>query len=113
MCGYPLPALEISDVLDGELDYLHLFVRTQDAMRTRFPVLVEHLRVGGMLWVFWPRGRRQGSDPTIKSVIAIGYDCGLVESTCLRVDDDWSGLKVTHPKPGKAYHNSYGTLPGS
>ena len=36
----------------------------------------------------------------------------MVESTCLRIDDTWSGLKFTHPKPGKVYANSYGTLPG-
>lgn len=30
----------------------------------------------------------------------------------LRVDDVWSALKFTHPKAGKTYANSYGTLPG-
>ena len=37
----------------------------------------------------------------------------MVESTSLRVDDTWSALKFTHPKPGKTYRNSYGTLPES
>ncbi len=45
------------------------------------------------------------------TVIEIGYDCGLVESTCLRIDDTWTGLRFTRPKPGKVYANSYGTLP--
>ena len=48
---------------------------------------------------------------SIKSVIAIGYELNMVESTCLRIDEVWSGLKFTHPKPGKTYANSYGTLP--
>ena len=48
----------------------------------------------------------------MRSVIAIGYGLGMVESTCLRVDDTWAALKFTHPKPGKVYRNSYGTLPG-
>ncbi|USY22641.1 hypothetical protein NE857_14135 [Nocardiopsis exhalans] len=47
----------------------------------------------------------------MKRVIAIGYDLGMVESICLRVDAIWAGLKFTHPKPGKIYRNSYGTLP--
>ena len=70
-------------------------------------------RPGGMLWVSWPKGGRLGTDLTLPTVIAIGYDLGLVESTCLRVDDTWSALKFTHPKPGKTYRNSYGTLPES
>jgi len=41
----------------------------------------------------------------------LDYDLNMVESTCLRIDDVWSGLKFTHPKPGKIYANSYGTPP--
>ncbi|MGW0502463.1 hypothetical protein [Micromonospora sp. NPDC003241] len=108
-----LPELDVTDTLTGEFDYLHLFVTTQEEMRHRFPVLREHLRRGGMLWLSWPKGGRLGSDLELKSVIRIGYDFGLVESTCLRVDEVWAGLKFTHPKPGKVYRNSYGTLPGS
>jgi hypothetical protein len=44
-------------------------------------------------------------------VIAIGYSAGLVESTCLRVDEVWAGLRFTRPKAGKVYANSFGTLP--
>ncbi|MGH8914686.1 MAG: hypothetical protein ACRDZM_09255 [Acidimicrobiia bacterium] len=106
-----LPDLDLADTLVGEFDYLHLFVTTQDDMRHGFPKLKEHLRHGGMLWVSWPKGGRHGSDLNIKTVIEIGYDFGLVESICLRIDDTWAGLKFTHPKPGKTYRNSYGTLP--
>lgn len=107
-----LPDMDLTDSLVGEFDYLHLFVTTQDGMRRSFPKLKEHLRHGGMLWVSWPKGGRLGSDLNIKTVIEIGYDFGLVESICLRIDDTWAGLKFTQPKPGKTYRNSYGTLPG-
>ena len=107
-----LPALDLAQGLTGVLDYLHLFVTRQDDMRAAFGPLRDHLAPGGMLWVSWPKGGRLGTDLTIRSVIAIGYDHGLVESTALRVDDTWSALKFTHPKPGKTYRNSYGTLPG-
>ncbi|GAB3529414.1 hypothetical protein GCM10027402_32720 [Arthrobacter monumenti] len=43
-------------------------------------------------------------------IIRIGYEHGLVESTALSVDSTWSAIKFTHPKPGKTYQNSYGTL---
>lgn len=110
LAALKLPPLE--DVEGGDLDYAHLFVTRQDELCAAFPALRDRLAPGGALWVSWPKGGRLGTDLTIRSVIAIGYDAGLVESTCLRVDETWSALKFTHPKPGKTYHNSYGTLPG-
>lgn len=106
-----LPDLDLVESLDGEFDHLHLFVTTRAAMRDRLPALRDHLAPGGRLWVSWPKGGRLGTDLTIRSVIGIGYELGLVESTCLRVDDTWSALKFTRPKPGKHYANTYGTLP--
>ena len=98
-----LPDLDVPETLTGELDYLHLFVVTQDRLREQFGELRDRLRPGGMLWVSWPKGGKLGTDLTIKSVIAIGYELNMVESTCLRIDEVWSGLKFTHPKPGKTY----------
>ncbi len=73
--------------------------------------LKPHLKPWGTLWLSWPKGKRLGSDLGLPKVIEIGYNHGLVESTCLRVDDTWAALKFTHPKKGKVYHNRYGTLP--
>jgi len=104
-----LPVLVWVD--DGPVDYLHLAVVTADEMRAALPPLLGSLAPRGMLWVSWPKGRRLGSDLTLPRVIEIAYDGGLVESTCLRVDETWAGLKLTRPKPGKVYANSHGTLP--
>jgi hypothetical protein len=106
-----LPELAVGADLDGGFDYIHVFVVGQAEMHETFPRLKAHLAAGGMLWLSWPKGRRLGSDLTLPKVIEIGYTYGLVESTCLSVDATWSGLKFTHPKPGKVYRNSYGTLP--
>ena len=106
-----LPELELTDSPEGDFDYIHLFVTRASQMRERFGELRDLVRPGGMLWVSWPKGGKLGTDLTIKTVISIGYDLNLVESTCLRIDDVWSGLKFTHPKAGKTYANSYGTLP--
>jgi hypothetical protein len=107
-----LPELEVGEKLEGDFDYIHLFLMTQSEMDETFPLVKPHLRRGGMLWVSWPKGKKMGSDLTLPKVIEIGYNHGLVESTCLSVDITWSALKFTHPKEGKTYHNSYGTLPG-
>lgn len=108
-----LPALDLATSARGEFGYIHLFVTRQADMDERFPKLKAHLAPGGMLWVSWPKARKLGSDLNIKEVIRIGYNYGLVESTALSVDDTWSALKFTHPKPGKVYRNSYGKLPGA
>ncbi len=105
-----LPTLQIQEKMEEELDYIHLFVKTQTEFITYFPKLKPHLKLNGMLWVSWPKGGKLGTDLNIKSVIKLGYDFGLVESTCLSINDIWSGLKFTHPKKGKVYNNSYGKL---
>lgn len=108
--GIHLPCLDVSTTLEGEFDYIHLFVKTQTEFNNHFPKLKAHLKATGMVWVSWPKGGKLGTDLNIKTVIKLGYDYGLVESTCLRIDAIWSGLKFTYPKKGKVYHNSYGKL---
>lgn len=106
-----LPRLGVSDALRGHFAYIHLFARSQAEMDDVFPRLKAHLGPTGMLWVSWPKGRKLGTDLTLPQVIRIGYRHGLVESTTLSVDDTWSAMKFTHPKPGKIYKNRYGRLP--
>lgn len=105
-----LPKLMFLKLPEGNLDYIHLFVKNTSEFIDNFPKLKTHLATNGMLWVSWPKGGKLGTDLNIKKVIKLGYDFGLVESTCLSVNDIWSALKFTHPKKGKVYNNSYGKL---
>lgn len=106
-----LPPLILTEQLEGDFGYLHLFVITREQMQARFPVLRDHLSVGGMLWVSWPKAKQLGTDLSLPEVIRIGYDFGLVESKTISVDLIWSAIKFTHPRPGQCYNNSYGQLP--
>lgn len=106
-----LPSLNIASELRGQFDYLHVFTITQAEMDDVFPKLKRHLKPTGMLWVSWPKNKKLSTDLALPIVINIGYRHGLVESICLSVDVTWSGLKFTHPKKGKDYHNSFGQLP--
>lgn len=106
-----LPGLDIGSALRGEFDYLHFFTTTQAELDRTFPKLKRHLKPGGMLWISWPKSRQLNTDLVLDSVVNIGYSHGLVESICLSVDATWSGIKFTHPKKGKVYHNSHGKLP--
>ena len=106
-----LPTLIIASQLRGQFDYIHVFTITQAEMDDIFPKLKRHLKPTGMLWVSWPKNKKLNTDLVLPKVINIGYSYGLVESICLSVDATWSGLKFTHPKKGKDYHNSFGQLP--
>lgn len=105
-----LPTVTVSESLTGTFDHILYFVTTQAALVARFADLKQHLGPAGKLWVTWPKKGTLTTDLDLKHVISIGYDHGLVESTNLRIDDTWTSLKFTRPKPGKIYNNRYGTL---
>ncbi len=105
-----LPKLDLASRLSGTFDYLHFFATTQAELHQHFAKLRTHLKITGMLWISWPKGRKLGTDLSLTKVIEIGYDYGLVESKALSIDNTWSALKFTHPKKGKVYANSYGRL---
>jgi hypothetical protein len=98
-----LPEVEIATRLAGGFDYIHYFVTTQAALDGKLSQLREHLKPDGMLWVSWPKGKKNGTDLTLTMVAKIGYDHGLIESKALSINDTWSGLKFTFPKAGKVY----------
>lgn len=106
-----LPLKPFTDTTpDQYFDHIIFFTKNQSDLDKRFPKYKQHITASGKLWIAWPKGKRLGTDLDIKEVIRIGYNHGLVESTNLRIDDTWTALKFTHPKPGKHYANSYGIL---
>jgi hypothetical protein len=105
-----LPKIKTAARLSGKFDYIHVFAKTQDELSHQFTRVKKYLATRGMLWISWPKAGRLKSDLSMRSVIKIGYDHGLVESKGIRVDETWAALKFTHPKTGKRYRNSYGKL---
>ncbi len=106
-----IPPVAVPDRLTGCFDHIIVFVRREVDLVNQFSRLRGHLEPTGRLWIAWPKKGRLPTDLDLKNVIRIGYRCGFVESTNLRIDDTWTALKFTSPKPGKRYHNKYGTLP--
>lgn len=102
--------LKLETILTGYFDYIHFFTKSQREFQQKFSTLRNHLKPRGMLWVSWPKSGQKNTDLSIKSVIKLGYDYGLVESKCISINTVWSALKFTHPKKGKTYNNSYGKL---
>lgn len=105
------PSLAVAETLSNKFDHIVLFAITQADMNHQFPSLKKFLKANGKLWLVWPKAKQLGSDLSVPSVIKIGYDHGLVESTNLSIDSVWTALKFTLPIPRKEYHNSYGKLP--
>ena len=105
-----MPEVRVSKTRAGVFDYIHLFVKSQAEFKALFHKLKKLLKDDGMFWVSWPKSGQLDTDLSLPQVINIGYNFGLVESTCLSINSVWSALKFTHPKKGKVYNNSYGTL---
>ncbi|MDF1502370.1 hypothetical protein [Roseisolibacter sp. H3M3-2] len=107
-----LPPARVAARLTGEFAHLHVFVDDADALAAAFARLKPHLAPRGRLWVSWRKGAPKGEGLRLTEIIRVGYDHGLVESKTVSVDDTWSAIKFTHPRPGVRYRNSYGRLPG-
>jgi hypothetical protein len=105
-----LSKVDLAERLNGNFDYIHLFVKNQKEFNDMFPRLKKHLKPTGMLWVSWPKNGKLGTDLTLPTVIKLGYKQGLVESKTISINATWSAIKFTHPKKGKVYNNSYGNL---
>lgn len=106
-----LPSLEMLSPPKEDVQFILLFTKNQGDLDAYFEQLKQHLGVLGSLWVCWPKAKGLGTDLSLPHVIRIGYSHGLVESKAISIDSIWSALKFTHPKPGKKYDNSFGTLP--
>lgn len=105
-----LPPVSVAKDLSGTFDHIIFFVKTQADMEAHFAHFKSHLAPTGKLWITWPKKGHLETNLDLKKVIHIGYNYGLVESTNLRIDDTWTSLKFTRPKPGKEYNNKYGRL---
>lgn len=100
----------VNKLVDIEYDFIQIFYINKEEMACDFPTYKEYLAKNGKLWVSWPKARKLNTDLSLDAVIKIGYSNGLVESNNIRIDDIWTALKFTWPKPGKIYNNSHATL---
>lgn len=76
------------------LDYVHLFVKTQAELKSKFPFWADKLAPAGMLWVSWPK-KSSGVESDLNENIVrdIGLAAGLVDVKVCAVNETWSGLK--------------------
>ena len=90
----PLP--EGAIVVDGAAEpaIVHAFFRRAADLKTAAPGLVAMPRMGGMIWVSWPKKTSPlYVDLTEDGVRAAMLPTGWVDVKVCAVDADWSGLK--------------------
>lgn len=95
---------------DKIYDFIQIFYIHSQQLNLDFPKYKKILAIHGKLWASWPKAKQLETDLSLHEVIKIGYANGLVESNNIRIDDVWTSLKFTRPKPGKVYNNSHAEL---
>jgi hypothetical protein len=93
-----LSACELVKQARGPLDFVMLFVKSQDELQPRIATLARQLAPAGMLWVAWPK-KSSGvpCDLNENDVRTIGLAAGLVDIKVCAVNEIWSGLKFVIP----------------
>jgi len=87
----------VKKAADGEVDFIHLFVKSIEEFEDRVVHAKPLLKKDGLIWVSWPKGASK-----IKTDLKRDYirefvlDMGLVDVKVCSVDEDWSGLKFVY-----------------
>ena len=100
----PLPAkASISEKLEGDFDWIQLFVRDEAELKKAAPAVVRALRTDGMLWISYPKGTSKIQTDLTRDQ---GWDSlkahDLKWLTLISVDETWSAFALRRYKPGEA-----------
>ncbi|WP_123040593.1 DUF3052 domain-containing protein [Cohnella candidum] len=83
---------------EGELDLVHLFVRSRQECENWIPIYRERIRPSGMIWVSWPKkASKVPTDVTEDAIRSFALEQRLVDVKVCAVDTVWSGLKLVIP----------------
>jgi hypothetical protein len=91
----PLPDdIEFADSVEGECDFVHLFVKDSAEMERLGPVAVEAVKRDGLLWVSYPkRSSKVKTDLSRDKGWDILAQAGLRPVTQISVNEVWSALR--------------------
>ena len=76
------------------IDFIHLFVHSQNQLEADYINLFRKLKKDGLLWISWPKGG-SGIATDLKRDLIRNYvlDNGLVDVKVCSINEQWSGLK--------------------
>ncbi|WP_421784813.1 DUF3052 domain-containing protein [Hyphobacterium sp.] len=93
-------AAEFVDLTDtpepgGEVDMVHLFVKSWEQLNTALPAARLAIAQDGMIWVSWPKkASKVATDMSEDAVREAAFPLDLVDVKVCAVDEIWSGLKL-------------------
>lgn len=79
----------------GELDFVLLFLKSQDELKRDYPRLAARIAPDGMFWIAWPK-KASGvvTDLTEDVIRNFALRTEFVDVKVCAIDDTWSGLKL-------------------
>lgn len=90
-----------------DLDFILVFVKSQQLLTNVFAQYSLKIKPDGMFWVSWPK-KTSGvqTDVTENIVRDVGLAAGLVDVKVCAIDDVWSGLKFVYRLKDRSALNS-------
>ena len=88
--------------LQGQFDWIQLFVKNQAELGRRFPAAAAALKPAGLLWLCFPKGTSAiQTDLTRDHGWEVTAAAGLKWLTLISVDDTWSAFALRPYRPGE------------
>lgn len=99
LLGERLGEISTQPTFDDLFEFIHLFTSVKRELIEQLPVLLEHLALGGMIWISWPK-KASGipSQVTEDTIREVALPLHLVDVKVCAIDDTWSGLKLVRRK---------------
>jgi hypothetical protein len=95
--------VQVANRLQGQFDWVQVFVKTKAEIDTLAPRLIAALKPAGMLWVSFPKGTSKiQTDLTRDKGWEVFQGADLKWINLISVDDTWSAFAMRPYKPGEA-----------
>jgi hypothetical protein len=88
-----LSDLPLEDRLEGDFDFIHVFVTDRSDVQRDGQRWRESLKDDGILWVSYPKGKSIPTDLNRDSLNRALQDHGLQGVSQVAIDDVWSALR--------------------
>jgi hypothetical protein len=100
----PLPdKVQVVEKLDGQFDWIQLFVKTRAELESQLPKAVRALKTESILWISFPKGSSKiQTDLTRDTGWDILKTVDLKWINLVSVNDIWSAFALRPYKPGEA-----------
>lgn len=80
------------------LDFIHLFIHTEEQLWRHLPELKAQLQPAGMIWVSWPKKTSRLFQGLTEDLIRhAATNLELVDVKVCAIDEVWSALKLVIP----------------